>query len=206
MFRFGSWLPGQFGPAIDTRRTPRVQERQGRVVCQWLVEFLARGCSSSTMHSGEQAGAGGWVAHLLWRWGGDCDAHESLPASTCPPARNRLPQVQEDLGHPTVQRRSSPAPAGRLLSGCLLAWANRAGRRRPELGLPELHRPRGQRGGLPQPAAYVRQPAGQWRGFGQGLPGTCQAFDAEFDHRTICPCPAARPDRGTGHPARRRRR
>jgi len=59
MFRTGSWLPGQFGLAIDTRRTPRVQERQGRVVCQWLVECLPRGSSTSTMHSGEQAGAGG---------------------------------------------------------------------------------------------------------------------------------------------------
>ncbi len=37
MFRTGSWLPGQFG----------------------LVEFLARGSSSSTVHSGERAGAGG---------------------------------------------------------------------------------------------------------------------------------------------------
>jgi hypothetical protein len=41
MLRTGSWLRGQFGLAIDTRRTPRVPERQGRVVCQWLIECLA---------------------------------------------------------------------------------------------------------------------------------------------------------------------
>ncbi len=36
-------------------------------------------------------------------WERDCDMHESLLISTCLTARNRVPQVPKDLGHPASQ-------------------------------------------------------------------------------------------------------